>query len=122
MSEFIKRQDAINAVMQNYCYESDRLTALQELPVMDIPGAEERQNTHIVIKNKDALKYLSETEYQSLKTMKCRECKWLYTNESMDGLYICVNGKSDNFGEYTGICCEDDCNDGEKDYDFLESH
>lgn len=30
MSEFIKRQDAINAVMQNYCYESDRLTALQD--------------------------------------------------------------------------------------------
>lgn len=39
-------------LMQNYCYESDRLTALQELPVMDIPGAEERQNTHIVIKKK----------------------------------------------------------------------
>ena len=33
MGELIKRQDAINAVMQNYCYESDRLTALQELPV-----------------------------------------------------------------------------------------
>ena len=30
----IKRQDAINAVMQNYCYESDRMTALQELPVI----------------------------------------------------------------------------------------
>lgn len=34
MSELIKRQDAINAVMQNYCYESDRMTALQELPVI----------------------------------------------------------------------------------------
>lgn len=33
MSELIKRQDAINAVMQNYCYESDRMTALQKLPV-----------------------------------------------------------------------------------------
>lgn len=33
MSELIKRQDAIDAVMQNYCYESDRMTALQELPV-----------------------------------------------------------------------------------------
>lgn len=42
MSEYyIKRQDAINAVMQNYCYESDRLTALQELPAIDIPSAEE---------------------------------------------------------------------------------
>lgn len=34
MNELIKRQDAINAVMQNYNYESDRLTALQKLPVM----------------------------------------------------------------------------------------
>lgn len=33
MNELIKRQDAINAVMQNYCYESDRLTALQSIPV-----------------------------------------------------------------------------------------
>ncbi len=33
MSELIKRQDAINAVMQNYCYESDRMTALQKIPV-----------------------------------------------------------------------------------------
>ena len=34
MGELIKRQDAINAVMQNYCYESDRMTALQELPAI----------------------------------------------------------------------------------------
>lgn len=34
MGELIKRQDAINAVMQNYCYESDRMTALQKLPVI----------------------------------------------------------------------------------------
>lgn len=34
MNELIRRQDAINAVMQNYNYESDRLTALQKLPVM----------------------------------------------------------------------------------------
>lgn len=34
MSELIKRQDAINAVMKNYCYESDRMKALQELPVI----------------------------------------------------------------------------------------
>ena len=33
MNELIKRQDAIKAVMQNYCYESDRMTALQKLPV-----------------------------------------------------------------------------------------
>lgn len=70
MSEYyIKRQDAINAVMQNYCYESDRLTVLQELPAIDIPSAEEKCDTHIVIKREDALKYLSKSEYQSLEIM-----------------------------------------------------
>ncbi len=44
--------------------------------------------------------------------MKCRDCKWMYTNETMDDLYICVNGNSKKFGEYTGICCEDECEDG----------
>lgn len=34
MSELIKRQDAINAVAQLYKYESDRMTALQEVPVI----------------------------------------------------------------------------------------
>lgn len=48
------------------------------------------------------------------KNMKCRDCKWMYTNETMDELYICVNGNCDNFGEYTGICCEDECEDGEE--------
>lgn len=48
--------------------------------------------------------------------MKCRDCKWCYTNETIgSGLYICVNGHSENFGEYTGLCCEDDCEDGEED-------
>lgn len=47
--------------------------------------------------------------------IKCRDCKYCYTNDSMDGLYICVNGHSENFGEYTGLCCEDDCEDGEED-------
>ena len=31
----------------------------------------------------------------------------------MGDLYICVNGNCDNFGEYVGICCEDECEDGE---------
>ena len=34
MSELIKRQDAINAVAQLYRYESDRMTALQEVPAV----------------------------------------------------------------------------------------
>ena len=29
------------------------------------------------------------------------DCKYMYSNETMDELYICVNGKSENFGEYT---------------------
>jgi hypothetical protein len=45
--------------------------------------------------------------------MKCRDCKYCYTNETMDGLYICVNGKSENLGNFTGLYCEDDCEDGE---------
>lgn len=34
MSELIKRQDAIDVVAKSYRYESDRMTALQELPVI----------------------------------------------------------------------------------------
>ena len=29
-------------------------------------------------------------------------------------IYICVNGTSENFGEYTGLYCEDECEDGEQ--------
>ncbi len=46
--------------------------------------------------------------------MKCRDCKWMYTNETMNGLSICVNLNSKNFGEFTGLCCEDECPDGEE--------
>ena len=49
--------------------------------------------------------------------MKCRDCKYMYTNETMGGLYICANGDSENFGEYTGLCCEDECGDGVADED-----
>ena len=42
---------------------------------------------------------------------KCRECKYCYTNETMSGLYICVNGSSENLGNFTGLCCEDECED-----------
>ena len=70
MSEYIKRQDAIDTVGQSYKYESDRMTALQELPVMNIQSVEERQNTHIVIKKEDALKYLTEVEYLFDKSRK----------------------------------------------------
>lgn len=44
--------------------------------------------------------------------MVCRDCKYL-KEVSDSGLYICTNADSQNFGEYTGLCCEDDCSDGE---------
>ena len=34
MSQLIKRQDAIDAVAKLYRYESDRMTALQEVPII----------------------------------------------------------------------------------------
>lgn len=37
----------------------------------------------------------------------------MYSNETMGGLYICVNGNCENFGEYTGECCEDECEERE---------
>ncbi len=52
--------------------------------------------------------------------MKCKDCDYMYTNDTMGGLYICVNGNCENFGNYTGIMCDDDCEDGksknEKDF------
>lgn len=30
-------------------------------------------------------------------------------------LYTCANQDSQNFGEYTGILCEDECEDGKSD-------
>ncbi len=47
--------------------------------------------------------------------MKCRDCKYMYTNDTMHGLYICVNGKSEHLGEFTGICSEDECEDATED-------
>ncbi len=45
--------------------------------------------------------------------MKCRDCS--YMKSVGNDLYICQNENSDNFGEYTGVCCEDECEDGEED-------
>ena len=51
--------------------------------------------------------------------MKCRDCHWCYNNETMGELYICVNFNSENFGNYTGICCEDECDDGEEEFNEI---
>ena len=45
--------------------------------------------------------------------MKCRDCA--YMQSIGNGLYICSNEFSENFGEHTGFCCEDECEDGEED-------
>ncbi|MCM1326944.1 MAG: hypothetical protein NC094_09005 [Bacteroidales bacterium] len=45
--------------------------------------------------------------------MICINCK--YMKEVGNELYICANENSENFMEYTGICCEDECEDGEED-------
>ena len=42
----------------------------------------------------------------------CRNCKYFESGE--DDLYFCNNINSENFGEYTGICCEDPCDDFEE--------
>lgn len=42
---------------------------------------------------------------------KCHDCKYCYSNETMGSLYLCVNGKADNFGEFIGLCSEYDCPD-----------
>ncbi|MCH5303541.1 MAG: hypothetical protein J1E41_01640 [Ruminococcus sp.] len=44
---------------------------------------------------------------------KCIDCIYM---KSMGGLDICANENSSNFGEYTGICCEDECEDCVEEY------
>ena len=45
--------------------------------------------------------------------MKCRDCRFM--QDVGAGLYVCSNENSMNYMEYTGLCCEDDCEDGEED-------
>lgn len=44
--------------------------------------------------------------------MKCREC--VFMGDFGGGLYRCTNHDSDNYMTYTGVCCEDECEDGER--------
>lgn len=47
--------------------------------------------------------------------MKCIDCIYMEQVGS-NGLYICNNEDSENYMEYTGICCEDECEDGKDSY------
>ena len=44
--------------------------------------------------------------------MICRECKYMHLLE--EGVYICTNPHCDNFGGEVGLCCEDECEEGEE--------
>ena len=48
--------------------------------------------------------------------MKCINCK--YMEEAHDSLYWCTNDESEHFHDYTGLCCEDECEDGEPEFDY----
>ena len=43
--------------------------------------------------------------------MKCREC--VYMHKFANGLYGCMNHSSENYLMLTGVCSEDECDDGE---------
>ena len=47
--------------------------------------------------------------------MKCWDCKYMESCGEGD-LYVCANPQSANYGEFTGICCEDECEDGEPEF------
>lgn len=51
--------------------------------------------------------------------MKCRDCR--YMQESGDsGLFRCANQNCPSFNEFTGLCSEDECNDGESWWDEFD--
>lgn len=46
-----------------------------------------------------------------MRDMSCRNCDYMYTNETMNDLYICVNGASEMLGQFVGICSDAQCPD-----------
>lgn len=45
--------------------------------------------------------------------MKCRDCIFMEPIGS-NSLYVCMNEDSENYMEYTGLSCEDECEDGKE--------
>ena len=44
------------------------------------------------------------------KNYNCSDCDYCYSNSTMEGMYLCVNGSSDSFGEFVdglGLAEED---------------
>lgn len=50
----------------------------------------------------------------------CSDCKYMYSNETMGELHICVNGNSDMLGNFVGIMDETECPDCENNFDIEE--
>lgn len=42
---------------------------------------------------------------------KRRDCDYMYSNDTMGDLYICVNGNPDHLGELRETCSDYDCPD-----------
>lgn len=76
MSEYIKRQDAIDTVAKSYPYESDRMTALQELPVRNIKKYHTKENSKLA-------KYAM-TEVVVLMELKRNEIETSYAEKGIE--------------------------------------
>ena len=100
MSELIKRQDAINAVMQNYRYESDRMTALQELPATT---EEKIRNEAITNYSAAVLSYVKERANPMFEGNK-EVGKWVRLSEVEKALNKYLNTKKQTIKlEYAGV-------------------
>ena len=51
--------------------------------------------------------------------MVCRECAYMQS-VGTNSLYVCMNQECEHFMEYTGISCEDECEDGKGLGSFVE--
>lgn len=78
MEKYIKRSDAIKAMGQQYPNESDRMTALQELPVLEVGGDS-------AIYRKDMAKIELYCALLELKNA------WMKVSDAMGNIYFDVN-------------------------------
>ena len=76
MAELIKRQEAINVVGQLYRYESDRMTALQELAIVTEQEIRNKAIDEFAEKLKDSLAH----NYRHLLNVDTDGFEWLTTD------------------------------------------
>lgn len=70
MSIYIKRQDAIDAVAKSYRYEADRITVMQELPVLNADSVKEQVCEEIRIIMDTYVGSLPDDVYSELETLE----------------------------------------------------